>query len=242
MVPNAINVDRPARGRTVANIVSEPWMGSQISGDQTRPADALNGRMIDRRKAHHIFFHGDRADRYFELVVGAVSAYVQLLDGRRQIFDFFFPGDIFGVAPAGEYSYSAEALSKLTLRSYPATPEAFAPNANGAELRALLKWTLSSLHRAHNRMLSLGRKRAEERLASFLLQMADRIGTGLDDTVELPMTRLDIADYLGLTIETISRTFSELKRDGLIALPTSRHVVLLQFDALHDLAGEEDSL
>ena len=226
----------PVSEGAASNVVHGPWRSNQARNRPLRRRQAPNGRTIHCCKAHHIFFSGDRADRSFEVVQGAVSAYVQLRDGRRQIVDFFFPGDTFGLALAGRYPYNAEAISNLTLSSRSAF-DALVADADKAEMRTLFASTVASLHDAHARMLLLGRKCAEERMASFLLLMAARIGVG--DGVKLPMSRLDIADYLGLSIETVSRTFSTLRSDGLIALPTSRHVVLLRIEKLRELAGTE---
>jgi CRP-like cAMP-binding protein len=238
MISRATIIDRPVRHGS--NIICGPWRSTQAHGGALRPGPDPDGLIINCCKAHLIFLTGDKADRSFEVVKGAVSAYAQLKDGRRQVIDFFFPGDIFGIAPAGLHTYHAEAISNLTLRTGPVTADAFATDGDRTKMRAQFASTVASLHDAHDRMLLLGRKKAEERIASFLLRMAARIGIDAEGCTELPMTGLDIADYLGLTIETVSRTFSKLRRDGLIALPGSRTVVLLRIENLSQLAGTED--
>jgi CRP-like cAMP-binding protein len=242
MTVQAISLDRPVGDGAAPNVIRGPWGRTPAAEAPAWPGSLPGRRTATCAKGQQVFIHGDVAERYYEVVDGAVSAYVQLLDGRRQIIDFFFPGDIFGFSPSGRYFYTAEAITQLAVRSHPVALKASLADTDGAEMRALFASTVDSLHGAHSRMLMLGRMRADERVASFLLLMADRIGSGVDGAIELPMTRLDIADYLGLTIETVSRTFSELKRDGLIALPSSKRFVLLRADDLRELAGEEEIL
>ena len=154
--------------------------------------------------------------------------------GRRQIGGFYLPGDIFGLEFAEEHTFSAEAVSDARVvvvkRSAIAALAGRDP-AIGHELFAL---TGRELRRVHDRMLLLV-KSAQERVAGFLLEMAERAGAG--NTVELPMSRQDIADYLGLTIETVSRTLTGLETAAAIEVPTSRRIVLRNRSALSRLNG-----
>jgi CRP/FNR family nitrogen fixation transcriptional regulator len=162
-----------------------------------------------------------------------VRTYKVLSDGRRQIGAFHLPGDIFGLEAGTEHAFSAEAVVKSTVRmASRAAIESMTSRDHGLS-REMWARTAEKLQQAEGHMLLLGRKTAEERVASFLLEMSDRV----HDTamVELPMSRQDIADYLGLTIETVSRTFTQLENKAAIDLPSSRRVALRNRIALQRL-------
>lgn len=181
-----------------------------------------------------IVVEGDRIEQCFRILSGAVRLYKALADGRRQVIDFRGPGDCFGFLGAGRYTYSVEAVSEATLARHlrPAFESQVRHQAGLAQ--ALLELAHVELEQAQRHMLLLGRKSADEKVASFLLMLAE--GTAAAgppaSTFHLPMSRQDMADYLGLTIETVSRTFTRLTREGLIALPTPQRVVLLRPDEL----------
>ena len=155
-----------------------------------------------------------------------------LADGRRQIGSFYLPGDIFGLEVDEEHTFSAEAItdSKVLVVKRSAL-DALAERDNDV---ARQLWTLTTreLRRVQDHILLLI-KTAQERVAGFLLEMAERRASG--NAVELPMSRQDIADYLGLTIETVSRTLTNLENSAAIALPSSRRVVLRNRAALSRL-------
>jgi CRP/FNR family nitrogen fixation transcriptional regulator len=153
-----------------------------------------------------------------------VRTYKVLQDGRRQIGAFLLPGDVFGLEAGGEHGFSAEAIVSSTVRIAKRSV-IVSMAARDSEIAADL-WarTAGGLRAAQEHMLLLGRKNAEERVATFLLDMARREST--DELVELPMSRQDIADYLGLTIETVSRTLTQLESKAAIELSSSRRNVL----------------
>ncbi len=160
-------------------------------------------------------------------------------DGRRQILGFRFAGDFLGLSAGTDYSYSAEALTDSKLCRFPRKKldglrERF-PRLD----RRLLSLSIDELTAAQEQLLLLGRKTAEERLVSFLILLSQgQVRRGLTpDPIILPMTRSDIADYLGLTIETVSRTFSGLKKKGLIELQDTTHVHLVDRDRLEEMAA-----
>ncbi len=181
---------------------------------------------------------GEPADYLFNLTKGAVKLYKLLPDGRRQITGFLFEGDFLGIALNEKYAYSAEAVNDVTLCRFPRRKlEALLDEFPKLEKR-LLGVASNELVQAQDQMLLLGRKTAREKVVSFLLLLSRRAADrGLDSrTVYVPMSRSDIADYLGLTTETVSRTFTNLKRDGHIGLKAGGHVELLDMDALEELA------
>ncbi len=171
----------------------------------------------------------------FTVVSGVVKLFKLLVDGRRQIVGFLVPGDMFGFAPNGKYTASAEAVSPVTVCRCPRRQleRAFA-EFPGVE-RQFLNAINRELAAAQDQMVLLGRKTAHERLASFLLSLS-RLQTNGDNSIDLPMTRTDIADYLGLTMETVSRVFTVLKASGCIAANGSSKVYILDSDALAELA------
>lgn len=178
---------------------------------------------------------GEPALHVFTVVSGVVKLFKLLADGRRQIVGFRVPGDIFGFAPGGEYTVSAEAISSVTLHRCPRRQlERAFIELPGVE-RQLLDAINCELASAQDQMVLLGRKTAHERLASFLLSLSRRQNND-DNSVDLPMTRTDIADYLGLTMETVSRVFTVLKGSGCIATNGSGKIYILDIDALAELA------
>jgi CRP/FNR family nitrogen fixation transcriptional regulator len=146
---------------------------------------------------------------------------------------FYLPGDVFGLEAGGRHTLSAEAVSDTELalvrRSLIDTAAAQDPGA----ARALIGLMQRQLCTAQEHVLVLGRKGAGERVAAFLLQLADRVSERCE--IDLPMSRADIADYLALTIETVSRAFTQMERDHTISLPSSRHVVVRDRLALETL-------
>jgi CRP-like cAMP-binding protein len=192
------------------------------------------GTPLALKRGETVFYEGDPADAYYKVVSGAVRSCKLLADGRRQIGQFFLAGDLFGLGLGGTWLFSAEAVTDAVLVRYARQHVDRLAGEEPAVGRCLLSVAARHLVAAHQQMLLLGRKTAEERIASFLLAMAERSG-GRERFV-LPMTRADIADYLGLTIETVSRTFTQLRNDGLIALRGTSEVVIADREALEDIA------
>ena len=182
---------------------------------------------------------GDVAAHVFNITSGSVRVFKLLADGRRQITGFLFAGDFLGLASAEAYVFSAEAIE-------PATACRFRRSEYRALIRdrptletALLDRATHELAAAQNQMVLLGRKTALERVASFLLdlQAQDPARPGPADHIRLPMTRSEIADYLGLTIETVSRVLTRLKTEGVIRLVSLNDVLVERPDRLLVLAG-----
>jgi CRP/FNR family transcriptional regulator len=189
-----------------------------------------------------LFSEGDEADSVYEVMRGMLRLYKLLPDGRRQITGFLTRGRLLGLAPDGICTYTAEAITEVTLCRYKQSAfERLIDEVPGFAKR-LLAAASEELRAAQNQMLLLGRKAATEKVASFLLAMAGQQDGDDAATIDVPMTRSDIADYLGLTIETVSRTLTKLRRDGLIALPSATHIEIRERNALEELAaGEGDA-
>lgn len=186
-----------------------------------------------------IFEETEPAQHVFNVTAGAIKIYKLLSDGRRQVTGFLFPGDFLGLTHNESYAYSAEALTATKLCRYPrAKLEDLFIEIPRLE-RQLLGMASHELAAAQDQMMLLGRKSARERLVSFLLMLSDasvRHGQP-SNPVSLPMNRTDIADYLGLTIETVSRTLSQLKRQGVIELRDEKHVHLIKPESLRGIAA-----
>jgi CRP/FNR family transcriptional regulator, nitrogen fixation regulation protein len=202
-----------------------------VAPDSLAEALGMMGAAMPFSRNMEIYGEGEPAAYLYKVVHGAVRTHRLLNDGRRQIGGFYLPGDVFGMEIDDVHRLSAEAIcdSKILVLKR-STIVALA--ARQGEIAHDL-WAMTARELAHlqNLMLTLGRKTAQERLAAFLLEMAARSRSS--DAVDLPMSRQDIADYLGLTIETVSRTLTHLENELAIALPTSRRIVLRNRAALN---------
>jgi CRP/FNR family nitrogen fixation transcriptional regulator len=189
------------------------------------PAATDTGVRMHYGRDEEIFGEGEASRYVYRVISGAVRTYRVLSDGRRQIVEFHTAGDVFGLDGDRSHALGAEAVRDTTLQVI--RRDAFLQE-QGAEtaIQALLK----KFHRAQAHMLLLGRHTACERVAAFLLDFRDRAGGG--DSIDLPMSRQDIADYLGLTIETVSRTFTQLQGARQIDLISCRRVLLRNPEAL----------
>jgi CRP/FNR family nitrogen fixation transcriptional regulator len=169
-----------------------------------------------------IYGEEEPAEYFYQVFEGAVRTYKVLEDGRRQIGAFHRAGDVFGLEAGDKHAFSAEAIGKCTVRLAKRSGLLSFAERDSKVAAALWAATAKSLRGAHEHMLLLGRKTAEERVVSFILAMANSPAS--DQIIELPMSRQDIADYLGLTIETVSRTFSHLESTAAIELHSSRRI------------------
>jgi len=188
-----------------------------------------------------LFAEGDAASHVYRIETGAIDLNKVLADGRRQVIGFAYPGDLIGLGVEGEHVMNAQAVKPTRVRCLPvsALRQSIAEDpALGLRLYEALARELAA---TRDLMLTTGQRSAVERVASFLLAFSRRNRRSGQDpsTFELPMTRTDIGDFLGLTIETVSRTFSKLKQLGLIELPCSNRVKLTDIEALRGLADGE---
>jgi CRP/FNR family nitrogen fixation transcriptional regulator len=179
-----------------------------------------------------IFGEGEPAEYVYKVTKGAVRTYKILCDGRRQIGGFYLPGDIFGLEMGEEHQLSAEAISDVTVLVVRRATIVSQAERDCDTARELWSFTGRELNRVQEHLLLLV-KSAQQRVASFLLEMSARLAA--TDAIELPMSRQDIADYLGLTIETVSRTMTQLASEQAIGLPSARRIVLRNSGALRQL-------
>jgi len=212
---------------------SHPFTGSSPNVNSISASMQLMGARISYVRNVEIYGEGEPAEYLYKVVSGAIRSCKLLDDGRRQVTAFHMPGEIFGLEVGDTHSFSAEAVADSTI--IVVKREAIlALAARDVDIARQL-WTLTAreLQRVQDHMLILGCMGAKERVSAFLLELAKRFSDS--NEIKLPMSRQDIADYLGLTIETVSRTMTQLEHDATITLPTSRRVVLRNRAALKRL-------
>lgn len=197
-----------------------------------------SGTTVRHKAGATIFFEGDPADSVYTLTSGTLRLSKLLPDGRRQIAGFIFPGDFLGLTMEDEHAFTAEAIADAELCRFPRRRfDGFLDEHPHLE-RRLYTLAAHELAAARQQVVLLGRKTAAERVISFLLMLGSRCRKdgGVADEVHLPMSRSDIADYLGLRIETVSRELSALKAARLIQLTDTHTVRLLDPERLEELA------
>jgi len=212
------------------------FCGALETDEMPRVLSILTTLEIDPHQP--IIDEGEPADYLFNVTGGAVKLYKLLPDGRRQITGFLFEGDFLGIAMNERYAYSAEAVDKVALCRFPRRKlESLLDEFPKLEKR-LLGMASNELVQAQDQILLLGRKTAQEKIISFMLSLSNRATKRGEapSPIALPMGRADIADYLGLTTETVSRSITHLKRDGHIRLLQGGKVELPDLAGLRDLA------
>ena len=207
--------------------MATPWSEDQGTGG------AASNDPIHFCQGSEIYGDGNAANTFFKVVSGVVRTCKFLKDGRRQIDAFHVAGDVFGMEASADYSFSAEAVCDCTLHSYRRRGLNGATFGDAGLSEQMFSYAMHSVARAQAHALLLGRRSALEKVATFLVDWAKRSLTGQDIT--LSMTREDIGDYLGLTIETVSRTLSQLEREGVIAFVSARRISVKNLIALQDL-------
>lgn len=203
---------------------------------------SLRARPAQQRQLHrisagkHLFHEGQRARNIYEVVTGVLRLTRVMEDGRRQVIAFGYPGDVVGFPSDGEYHTDCDALKPTTVVVH--NRAALEGHTGNAALQArLLQAALREISAMQDHFLMLGRKSAGERVASFLRTLSERVGTPLGQFIQfdLPMSRSDIADFLGLTTETVCRTFTRLRKSNVIALDRVHTVIVLKPEALLEL-------
>jgi CRP/FNR family nitrogen fixation transcriptional regulator len=177
---------------------------------ETNPRVSLNE--FTYKKGTEIYGEKEPADYVYQVKAGAVRSYKLLSDGRRQIGAFHLAGDIFGLENGGEHRFTAEAIVDTVVRLIKRLSLEMVAESDAIVARNLLSMTTTNLQHAEDHMLLLGRKTSLERVAAFLIEMDKRLTAA--GIMALPMSRRDIADYLGLTLETVSRALSRLHQLG----------------------------
>ena len=219
----------------------------QICSDHNQMTPTWLGAFEDRpfhplhlSPGEHAYFQGDRPKGVYEIVSGAMMLYKLLPDGRRQVQDFASQGDYLSLTFAERHALSAEALADVEIRFLSRQAFADAFMQDDRFRRDMFTLVSAKLQASREQALLLGRKSAKERTASFLLFLEKRFKEASSGFVSIPMSRADIADYLGLTLETVSRMLNALKKKGIIDLPHPSKFRVCDYDRLVAAAGDED--
>ncbi|WNV07779.1 helix-turn-helix domain-containing protein [Tardiphaga sp. 709] len=220
--------------RTTMSSTPRPNSLRELGMDsESNPIVSLNE--FTYKKRSEIYGEKEPAEYVYQVKSGAVRSYKLLSDGRRQIGAFHLAGDIFGLENGGEHRFTAEAIVDTTVRLIKRQSLEIVAESDTMVARNLLNMTTSNLQHAEDHMLLLGRKTSLERVAAFLLEMDKRLTAA--GIMALPMSRRDIADYLGLTLETVSRVLSRLHELGTLGFVgnTQRQIVLMDRSRLASL-------
>jgi CRP/FNR family nitrogen fixation transcriptional regulator len=197
-------------------------------------ADAI--AVIAPRQRHEVICdEGQPADNWYYVLAGAVVSSVVRADGRRQIVDLLLPRDFFGFTTGGQYTSTAEAaVAGTVVAGYPRRRIEMEADADPRLSREIRQIAFDGLMRLQRQLQILGRVTVQEKVGSFILAMGERLGDSPEDRVPLPFSRYDIADYLAVSVETVSRSLSDLKRRGLIRFAGTRVVRVIDRYALDE--------
>jgi CRP/FNR family transcriptional regulator, nitrogen fixation regulation protein len=187
------------------------------------------------RRGQEICGHGKSADYLYLVICGAARQRVFRPDGRRQIVDLLLPGDFFGFTRDGEHDSSVDVIGKETVvAGYPRRLVEAAADSDSDLARQICQMAFEAISRLQSQLVIVGRVTAPEKVGSFILEMSMRLSRGRSDTVALPITRYDIAEYLAMSVETVSRSLSDLRQRGLIQMSRTREVRIIDRGALED--------
>jgi CRP-like cAMP-binding protein len=241
MSPSAARTQAESSRRTQGKFEfvkpAETVQGAVSSGALLRSLQPFGTREHFSRN-ETIFSEGARSDRVFKIIAGVVRICKHSLNGSRHISDFVFPGELIGLAAYSTQPFAAEAVIPVTVASFGKCHLDRLVETDAQVRAQLLSLVTASLLTSHRLQFLLGCQSAKERVASFLLRLAVRTHLGSGARLDLAMGRLDIADHLGLTIETVCRAISALKDEHIISVPGPHQVILSDLGALRALAIE----
>ena len=227
----------PAPARTPAFATGAPQVRPvPAATDASATLDRV-GTTVSYIRGKTIIEEGNPAEHVYKVAAGALRKVRLLPDGRRHITSFLMPGDFFGFAEGACYTHTVEAVADVTLVRYSRRGFDAALEQDPRASRHFLGLVTRALSATQDHLLLLGRKSALERMATFLLAMADRRASKAGAELDLPMNRSDVADYLGLTIETVSRLITRLRSLKIIDTPDAHRILILKRDALQDLSA-----
>lgn len=221
-----------------------PWLRTDVS--QQISLGLTVSRITERtlEEHEHLFLEAEAQSHLYLVLSGVIGTYSVLEDGRRQISAFAYPGDIIGLDCAGTHVNNAESLGTSRVRSIPINVVAKLIMSEPDFGQTLLRITAKELADTRDQILSLGRKSAAEKLATFLLGISRRNSRSgsIDDVIEIPMKRTDIADFLGLSVETVSRNFTKLRKNGVIGMPSNSVIEIVRMDLLELMADGDETV
>jgi CRP/FNR family transcriptional regulator, nitrogen fixation regulation protein len=187
------------------------------------------------RRGQLIYDEDSPLEYWYRIISGLARRFAARADGKRQIVDLLLPGDVFGFGARGKHHFAVEAvLDDTVVARYPRSRVETRAQSDPGIAREVRDAALEAMSRLHGLILNLGRTTAEEKVGHFLVKMAERLSGGRADGLVLPMSREDIADYLALSVETVSRSLTQLKRRGVIRLVGTRRVEIIDRHVLED--------
>jgi CRP/FNR family transcriptional regulator, nitrogen fixation regulation protein len=230
---------RPSTAGIFGNFVANPEATSLAATltDHLQAIQAYGARQHYQRN-ETVFNQGDTADQVYRILDGTVRLCRHMPDGRRYIVDFLLPGDVMGFVESPDQPVSAEAVTEISVIAFPRACFDQLARENSDMRQQLLCHMSASLQTAQQHLFVLGCQKANERVASFLLRLGDRLDVPCGARIDLTMSRQDIADHLGLTIETISRAITALRSAGIILVPNAHQLIVRDSIALRALAAE----
>jgi CRP/FNR family transcriptional regulator, nitrogen fixation regulation protein len=228
------------RNASVIRATEPIWMHQREPAQQP-PLQVLNSLAVRLEcvRGQVIYREDGPVEHWYRIEAGVARRFSVRSDGKRQIVDLLLPGDAFGFGVRGKHHFAVEAVIDGTvIARYPRYRVEALAEADPRIARELRDATCEAMSRLHALILNLGRTTAEEKVGYFLVRMAERLSGGPADRVVLPMSREDIADYLALSVETVSRSLTQLKRRGVIRLTGTRQIRILDRTALTE--GDEE--
>jgi CRP/FNR family nitrogen fixation transcriptional regulator len=208
-----------------------------VPSDEARPLTSLDAlaTVTAWHRGQEVCSQGGRAQHWYCVISGVARRCVVRSDGRRQIVDLLLPGDFFGFTAGDEYEFAVEAVAEGTrTASYPRQRVEVLADSDPRIAREIRQVSFEALSRLQAQLLIVGRITALEKVGSFILEMATRLSDGGSNQVVLPVSRYDIADYLAVSVETVSRALADLKERGVIALSGTRTVKIIDRGALEE--------
>jgi CRP/FNR family nitrogen fixation transcriptional regulator len=221
--------------------VAEPVWRHQRAPARQHPPQVLEAQATRARyrRGQEIYKEDSPVEYWYRIVSGMARRFSARADGKRQIVDLLLPGDVFGFGGSGQHHFAVEAiLDDTVVARFPRLHLEALAASDPRVARELRDAAVEAMSRLHALILNLGRTTAEEKVGHFLLRMAERLAGGPADGMVLPMSREDIADYLALSVETVSRSLTQLKRRGVILLIGTRRVRIVDRHALDE--ADED--
>jgi len=226
--------------QTILRLPTDPRISSARTTHTHRDGHGVPRNRLRFAPHEHLFFQGDPPTGVFQIVSGTVILYKLMADGRRQIQDFSSVGDFLAPSFADVHNFSAEALADIEVDFIVQASFDRALQENAAFRQGIFTLMGDMLNASREQALLLGRKCAMERTATFLLFLDSRFADPVTGFVDIRMSRCDMADYVGLTLETVSRMMNQLKRQGIIELPQSNRIRISDRKRLIAAAGEPD--
>jgi CRP-like cAMP-binding protein len=233
------NIEKASQTLAASSVGAEKQSQTELAQDDLKALDKIGIKLRFARN-ETVFSEGDEAAFSYRVVSGAIRLCKHLVDVRRQISDFVLPGDYCGFLHLEAHRFTAEATSDLEVVAYPHRQVEALGESMPSMRRRLTDFLSRRLMGVQDHLIMLGRQTAKERVLSFLIRLATNAGAEDGEAVALPMNRQDMADYLGLTIETVSRVMTDLKRSRLVTLPELHEFAIVDMERARETVGWQE--